>query len=257
MIDPADILGLRGRRVLVTGGSRGVGRAVALVLTRAGAEVGVAYRSRGQDAEDLVARVRQLGGRGWSHSGDLRDPEVVARLFDVFEAEYGGVDVVVGNHGVWPADHVPLARMELDQWRRTLEINLDGMFLVCREAARRLTAGGRLIVVTSTAAQRGEAGHGDYAASKGALNSLVKGLAEELGVRGITVNAVAPGWVDTEMTESVLVGERRARAIGEIPLGRIARPEDVAGPVVFLASELGRHVTGEILNVNGGSVRPG
>jgi len=257
MMGPGDVLGLKGRRVLITGGTRGVGRAAALLLTRAGAEVGVAYRSRREEAEALVSAVRDLGGRGWSHSGDLRDPEVVLELFDAFEAEYGGVDVVVGNHGVWPVEDVPLAEMALDQWRRTLEINLGGMFLVCREAARRLSEKGRLIVITSTAAQRGEAGHGDYAASKGALNALVKGLAEELGPRGTTVNAVAPGWIDTEMTKTVLVGERRSRAIGEIPLGRIAAPEDVAGPIVFLASELGRHVTGEILNVNGGSVRPG
>lgn len=257
MTGPDDILGLRGRRVLVTGGSRGVGRAVALLLTRAGAEVGVAYRSRSRLAQALVSEVRELGGRGWSSSGDLRDPEVVVRLFDAFIAEYDGIDVVVGNHGIWPVEDIPLARMELFQWRRTLQINLEAMFLVCREAARRLSENGRLIVITSTAAQRGEAGHGDYAASKGALNALVKGLAEELGPRRITVNAVAPGWIDTEMTESVLVGDRRKRALGEIPLGRIARPEDVAGPVAFLASELGRHVTGEILNVNGGSVRPG
>lgn len=251
------VLGLEGRRALITGGSRGVGRAVARLLARAGADVGVAYRTREAEARSILQEVQGLGRRGWAFAGDLNHPPSVARLFDGFEEALGGVDIVVGNHGVWPPADIPLAEMEFDQWRRTLGINLDAMFLVCREAARRLTAHGRLIVVTSTAAQRGEAGHGDYAASKGALNSLVKGLAEELGPRGITVNAVAPGWIDTEMTEDVLVGDLRKRALARIPLGRIATPEDVAGPILFLASQLGRHVTGEVLNVNGGAVRPG
>lgn len=257
MTETEGILGLSGRRALITGGSRGVGRAVARLLARAGAHVGVAYRTREAEAQSILQEVSRFGVQGWAHPGDLQDPGSVKRLFDGFEEVFGGVDIVVGNHGIWPAEDVPLAGMELEQWRRTMGVNLDAMFLVCREAARRLSSHGRLIVVTSTAAQRGEAGHGDYAASKGALNALVKGLAEELGPRDITVNAVAPGWIDTDMTSEVLVGSLRERALGQIPLGRIATPEDVAGPIVFLASKLARHVTGEVLNVNGGSVRPG
>jgi 3-oxoacyl-[acyl-carrier protein] reductase len=140
------------------------------------------------------------------------------------------------------------------QWRRTLEINLTSVFHTVRLAAQQLADGGRIVLVSSTAGQRGEAGHADYAATKGALISLTKSVAVELAPRGITVNCVAPGWIDTEMVAGPMAGEGRARIERSIPLGRIATPDDIAGPIVFLCSDLARHVTGEILNVNGGSV---
>jgi 3-oxoacyl-[acyl-carrier protein] reductase len=251
------VLDLTGRRAVVTGGSRGVGRATALLLARAGARVGIGYRSRAADALAVVEEMRALGSEGWALGGDLAREEDVAALFDRAEDAFGGVDLVVGNHGIWPPEDVPLARMTREQWKRTLEVNLDGLFLVCREAARRLAGGGRIVLVSSTAGQRGEAFHGDYAASKGAVISLVKGLCVELAPRGITVNAVAPGWIETEMTEGVLQGGMRERVLAGIPLGRVATAEDVAGPIVFLCSELARHITGEIVNVNGGAVLPG
>ncbi len=251
------VLDLSNRRVLVTGGSRGIGRAVALLMARAGASVGISYRSRSEDADAVVKEIRGMGRKGWAMGGDLTSPEEVQRLFQHARESFGGVDVVVGNHGIWPAADISLAEMELDHWRRTLQVNLESIFLLARESARNLTDGGGLILVSSTAAQRGEPFHGDYAASKGGINALVKGLSVELGGRGITVNAVAPGWVDTEMTEQVLTGAARREALAGIPLGRIATAEDVAGPIAFLASPLGRHITGEVLNVNGGSVRPG
>jgi 3-oxoacyl-[acyl-carrier protein] reductase len=251
------VLDLSGRRALVTGGSRGVGRATALLLARAGARVGIGYRTRGEEAEAVVREMREEGSTGFAHRGDLTDLEDVVGFFDRGEEELGGLDILVGNHGIWPARDVPLAEMTLQQWRRTLQVNLESLFLLCREGARRIADGGRIVLVSSTAAQRGEAFHGDYAASKGGLQSLVKGLCVELGPRGITVNAVAPGWIDTDMSAGVLVGETRDRALATIPLGRIATAEDVAGPIAFLCSDLARHVTGEILNVNGGSVLPG
>ncbi len=253
----APILDLTGRRAVVTGGSRGVGRATALLLGRAGARVGIAYRTAESEALDVVSELEALGCDAWAHGGDLTSQGEVKALFDRAEHAFGGVDIIVGNHGVWPPTDIALAEMELEHWRRTLAVNLDSLFLVCREAARRLTDDGRLVLVSSTAAQRGEAYHGDYAASKGALNALVKGLCVELAPRGITVNAVAPGWVETDMTHDVLKGARRADALSAIPLGRIATAEDVAGPIVFLASKLARHITGEVMNVNGGAVRPG
>jgi len=251
------LLDLSGKNAIVTGASRGIGRATALMLARAGASVGIAYRTR-RDAADRVAEAcRASGVQAWVEGGDLSDPRDVEALFARADREFEGLDVFVGNHGIWPPDDVPLAEMSDEQWARTIHANLDSVFYACRAALRRLRDDGRVVLVSSTAGQRGEAYHGDYAATKGALLSLVKGLCVEVGGRGITVNAVAPGWVDTEMAEAALVGAGREHIASQIPIGRVATAEDIAGPIVFLCSELGRHVTGEVLNVNGGSVLVG
>jgi 3-oxoacyl-[acyl-carrier protein] reductase len=253
-VDAGLTLGLGGRRALVTGGSRGVGRATALLLARSGAEVGIGYLTRRTDAERVVAEMRECGVRAFAHGGELTTEAGAAALFDAAQDALGGVDVFVANAGIWPPDDVPLASMSESQWLRTLEVNLTGVFQTLKVAARRVSDGGRIVLVGSTAGQRGEPGHADYAASKGALQALTKTLAVELAARAITVNCVAPGWIDTEMVAAPLTGERRAEVERSIPLGRIAAPEDVAGPIVFLCSSLARHVTGEVLNVNGGSV---
>lgn len=245
---------LSGRRALVTGGSRGVGAATARMLAAAGADVAIAYRARHADAEAVLASVRAAGGRGFSEAGDLTDPAFVDRLFRRAGDELGGLDIVVANAGIWPPEEVSVAAMTDEQWRRTLAVNLDAVFYTTRAAARALSDGGRLVLVGSTAGQRGEAYHGDYAASKGAISSLVKGVAVELAGRDITVNCVAPGWIDTEMAALPYAGEGRARIEASIPLGRVASADDVAGPILFLCSPLARHITGEVLNVNGGSV---
>ena len=166
----------------------------------------------------------------------------------------GGLDFLVGNAGIWPADDVPVADMDDHRWRRTMAENVDSMFFTTRAAARVMSDHGRIILVASTAGQRGEANHADYAASKGAMISFVKSLAVELAPRDITVNAVAPGWVDTEMSAVPYAEGGKARIAASIPIGRVATARDVAGPIVFLCSELARHITGEIVNVNGGSV---
>jgi 3-oxoacyl-[acyl-carrier protein] reductase len=253
-VDAGLTLGLEGRRALVTGGSRGVGRATALLLARAGAHVGIGYLNRRADAEGVVAEMREYGVRAFAHGGELTTESGATALFDAAQSALGGVDVFIANAGVWPPEDVPLASMSESQWLRTLEVNLTGVFQTLKVAARRVTDGGRIVLVGSTAGQRGEPGHADYAASKGALQALTKTLAVELAPRAITVNCVAPGWIDTEMVAGPLAGERRAEVERSIPLGRIAAPEDVAGPIVFLCSSLARHVTGEVLNVNGGSV---
>jgi 3-oxoacyl-[acyl-carrier protein] reductase len=245
---------LSGKRALVTGGSRGVGRAVALLLARAGADVGIAYRSRHEDAADVVGLIGSLGRRAWSESGDVADAGEVDRLFARAEREMGGLDLFIGNAGIWPPDDVPIAQMTDQQWRRTLATNLDATFYTTRAAARIIADHGRIVLVGSTAGQRGEAGHADYAATKGALISLVKGVAIELAQRDVTVNCVAPGWIDTEMATAPYAGDGRARIEAGIPLRRVAAPEDIAAPIVFLCSTLARHITGEILNVNGGAV---
>jgi 3-oxoacyl-[acyl-carrier protein] reductase len=254
---PVPLIDFTGRHALVTGGSRGVGRAVCLLLAQAGAQVSFTWRQRGGEAADTEAGIHSFGVRACSIQADLTDEREAVRVFDQAEARLGPVDFFIGNHGVWPPEPVPLAQMSTEQWRRTLSTNLDGLFFVGREASRRLQPEGRIVLVSSTAGQRGEAFHGDYAASKGALISLVKGWAVELAPRGITVNAVAPGWVDTEMVAGALEGEEGERVRRSIPLGRIASADDVAGPILFLCSSLARHVTAEILNVNGGAVPVG
>ncbi|MGH7752311.1 MAG: SDR family NAD(P)-dependent oxidoreductase, partial [Gemmatimonadales bacterium] len=168
------------------------------------------------------------------------------------------LDLLIVNHGVWPDQPVALADMSPDQWDHTRRANLDSVVFVCRAAIPRLPpAGGKIVLVSSTAGQRGEACHADYAATKGAVIALTKSLAVELAPR-VTVNCVAPGWVDTDMARGAWEGEGgrgKRKAIEQaIPLGRIASPEDIAGPILFLCSDLARHITGEILNVNGGSV---
>jgi len=157
------------------------------------------------------------------------------------------------NHGVWPPDDVALAKMTDAQWESTRRANLDAVVYVCRAAIPHLAPGGTIVLVSSTAGQRGEAFHADYAATKGAVIALTKGLAVELAPK-ITVNCVAPGWVDTEMAAKPYAGGGRKAIEKAIPLGRVASVDDVAGPIVFLCSVLARHITGEVLNVNGGSV---
>ena len=247
------MISLRGKRALVTGGSRGIGAATALLLAECGADVGVGYRSRQADASEIVRRLAERGVRAFAHAADLSTLAGTTSLFDRAEREFGGLDIFVGNAGIWPPNDVALADMTDEQWRRTMAENVDAMFYTTRAAARRLERGGRIVLVSSTAGQRGEAYHADYAASKGAMISFVKSLAVELAPRDVTVNAVAPGWVDTEMVAEPM-SQGRDRIIANIPIGRVATPRDIAGPIVFICSELARHITGEILNVNGGSV---
>jgi len=246
---------LLGKRALVTGGSRGIGAAVARLLADAGAHVGISYQSRHDEAAALVRELESRGAPAWTHAGDLSDSREVERLFNRALDEFGGLDIFVGNAAIWIPDHVPVALMADAQWRRTMGANLDSIFYCTREAARIMSDNGRIVLIGSTAGQRGEAGHADYAATKGAIISFVKGVCIELAAHNITVNCVAPGWVDTDMTARPLQ-ESGARPTIEagIPLGRVATPEDVAAPVVFLCSQYARHITGETLNVNGGSV---
>jgi 3-oxoacyl-[acyl-carrier protein] reductase len=252
------VIDLGGKRAFVTGGGRGIGRATAVVLARAGAAVAVGYRSRKADADETCQAVRRSGGQAVSVGGDLGERGAAQRVVDEASRALGGLDILVVNHGVWPPDDVPLSEMTDAQWESTRRANLDSMFYVCRTAIPQLGDGGRgrIVLVSSTAGQRGEAFHADYAATKGAVISLTKSLAVELAPR-ITVNCVAPGWVDTEMCQQPFLregGSGKREIERTIPLGRVATPEEIAGPIVFLCSELARHITGEVLNVNGGSV---
>lgn len=248
---------LLGKRALVTGGSRGVGRSIALLLAQAGARVGISYHSRHAEAAAVVRELEQLGVPAWRHSGDLSERREVEHLFRHAADEFGGLDIFIGSAGIWVPESLPVSVMSDEQWHRTIAINLDSIFYCTREAARIMADDGRIVLISSTAGQRGEAGHADYAASKGAMISFVKGVAVELAGQGTTVNCVAPGWIDTEMAEMPYADGGRRKIEAGIPLGRVASADDVAAPVVFLCSRYARHITGETLNVNGGSVMCG
>jgi 3-oxoacyl-[acyl-carrier protein] reductase len=247
------MIALAGKTAMVTGGSRGIGRAVALLLARAGADVALTYHTRSGDAESAAREIEANGRRALIAGGDLAQSDVVDRVFAKVQREFGRLDIFVANAGVWPAEEIGLRELPPDRWRATVAANLDAVYYTTRAALRLMGPGGRVVLVSSTAGQRGEAFHADYAATKGALISLTKSLAIECAP-DITVNCLAPGWVDTEMCEPAFAGDGQERIRRTIPLGRIASAEDIAGPIVFLCSDLARHITGEVLNVNGGSV---
>ena len=242
---------------LITGGSRGIGRATALLLARAGARVAVSYHREARSANELVSAVRELGGEAMALGGDVADPAEARQLVRDVLAAWQELDVLVVNAGIWETDEA--GRGDLAVWDRTLAVNVRGAFLVVDAAVPHLArTKGKIVFISSTAGQRGEAGHSAYASSKGALISYTKSLAAELGPKGIRVNCVAPGWVATDMTAATLADSSRRREIeSSIPLGQVADPDEIAGAVLFLVSDLARHVQGEILNVNGGSVLVG
>ena len=264
------LIDLSGKAALVTGGSRGVGAATAVMLAEAGAAVAITYRERESAAEEVLGRISDVWGGGPSARLPVRPPisiqadvsqrEDNERAVEEALAAFARLDIFVANAGIWPPDDVAVRDMDDVRWKSTLGVNLDSVFFGCRAALKALQPGGRIVIVTSTAGQRGEAFHADYAATKGAIISFVKSLAVEAALDDITVNGVAPGWIDTEMSAGPYGreggGGRREIEAG-IPLGRIASTEDVAGPIVFLCSALARHITGETINVNGGSVMCG
>lgn len=249
-------LSLAGRVAIVTGGSRGIGRATVLLLAKLGAKVVVNYFSDETAAADTVAAVHALPGRvAFAFKADVSRLEDVERLLAAAREHFQRVDIIVCNAGIWKGAAVEHLSEAL--WDRTMEINLKGTWTVCRAAVPILKEqkSGKIVIVSSTAGQRGEAGYSNYAASKGGLIAFTKSLATELAEWGINVNAVAPGWVDTEMTTEALGDAEKRKAIAAgIPIGAIATPEDIAGPIVFLCTEWARHITGETVNVNGGAV---
>lgn len=215
------------------------------------------YRSDEASANAAVQEIRAAGGEAMALAGDVSQPDQARQLVrDVVKA-WERLDIVVNNAGIWEEDVA--GRGDLEVWDRTYAINLRGAYLVTDAAVPHLIRhGGAIVFVSSTSGQRGEARHSAYAASKGAMISYTKSLAAELGPRGVRVNSVAPGWVVTDMTtETLAIPAERLKIEGDIPLGRIASPSDIAGAILFLVSDLARHVHGEILNVNGGSVLAG
>ena len=246
---------LDGRKVLVTGGSRGIGRATALLFAQAGADVALSYVSNQKAAEEVLKSVEKLGRRCLVYKAEMSSRSDIDRMVGDILAQWGELDTLVNNAGVWT--YLEMGRMDEAVYRETIGINVDGVFYATNAVVPAMKEHGRgwIINVTSTAGVRGEALHSHYAASKGALHALTKSLAVELAPFGIRVNAVAPGWVDTDMSApSFSEPGFKEKVRQTIPLRRIPPAEDIAGPILFLASDLARHVTGEILDVNGGSV---
>jgi len=229
------------------------------MFVAADARVAFSYQKNKRAAEEVM----QACGREncAALQIDLDDHESARKLIDAAVRRFARLDLLVVNHGIWPPDDAPIDEMSLAQWRRTVEVNLDSVFGLVKHAVgqmKKQRSGGHIVLVSSTAGQRGEAYHCDYAATKGALISMVKGLSTELAPDGIYVNCVAPGWVDTDMAAPALKDRaRRRRVLDKIPLGRPATPEEIAAPILFLCTAHAGFITGEIFNVNGGAVLVG
>jgi 3-oxoacyl-[acyl-carrier protein] reductase len=249
------VIQLTGKTALVTGGSRGIGAAACRLLAEAGCNIAFGYQQNHQPAKDLITQLKSSGHNAIAVAGDISRKHDVEKLFRACKETFGAIDIVVGNAGIWRK--AAIEQMTEEEWNEMIDVNLKSIYFTCHFAAMEMKPrrSGKIILVSSTAGQRGEAYYSHYAATKGAIIALTKSLASELGSWGIRVNAVAPGWVDTEMSAEELADPTLRRMIEDtIPLGYVPSAEEIAGPILFLASTLSNHIQGEILNVNGGSV---
>jgi 3-oxoacyl-[acyl-carrier protein] reductase len=245
---------LRGRVALVTGGSRGIGRACVLRLAEAGADVVINYVSNQDAAEAVAQQARDLGVKALTLRADVADVSQTTALVKTAVKHFGRIDLLVANAGIW--EGAPVEEMSEALWDRVLDANLKGTWSACHAVVpfMKKQQSGSIVIVSSTAGQRGEAGYSNYAASKGGQISFTKALAAELAPH-IRVNSVAPGWVDTELNDGVFGdAEVKQKIVDTILLERLATPDDIALAIVFVASDWAASITGEILNVNGGSV---
>ena len=251
------MISLAGKAALVTGGSRGIGAATVKLFAEAGADVVFSFRRARDAAKQVELEARRQGTRIESLRADLGSMAEAKKLVLYAVRILGRLDIAVVNSGIWNAEDAPIESLGEQEWDEMVRVNLKSAYAVAHYAAAQMIAqkSGRIIVLSSTAGQRGEAFHSHYAASKGAVISFVKSLASELAGHGILVNCVAPGWVDTDMSRPVLATKAGAKSVtSAIPLGRVGTPAEIAGPILFLASDLATFVTGEVLNVNGGAV---
>jgi 3-oxoacyl-[acyl-carrier protein] reductase len=251
-------LTLHSKVALITGGSRGIGAAAVRMFVAAGAKVVFNYQAAKAQADNLVRECGEEHCRAFQ--GDLSTSEAAQHLVSSAISAFGRLDILVANHGIWPPADAPIDLMSAEQWRGTMAVNLDSVFSLVKHSVAQMKkqGGGHIVLVSSTAGQRGEAFHCDYAASKGALISMVKGLSTELAPDHIYVNCVAPGWVATDMSAAALNDPpTREKVFRTIPMGRVGTPDEIAGPILFLCTPHAGFITGEILNVNGGAVLVG
>ncbi len=251
------MISLAGKAALITGGSRGIGAATVKMFAQAGADIVFSYQRNREAAEQLEQETRKRGTRVESFKADVGQMRDANKLVRYAVERLGRLDILVANAGIWNAEDAPIQKLSERDWDEMIRVNLKGVYAVTHFAAGHMIAqrSGRIIAISSTAGQRGEAFHSHYGASKGAIISLVKSLSTELARHNVLVNCVAPGWVNTDMAKPVLDTKAGWKfAISAIPLGRPAAPEEIAGPILFLASELATFVTGEVFNVNGGAI---
>jgi len=249
------MIDLSGQVALVTGGSRGIGAATVILLAQAGANVAITYDRNLKAAHRVAQKVHHIGKECLLLKGKVENPVDCRRIVQTVLRQFKRIDIVVNSAGIW--EYGEIGNMSKNEWNKTIAINLTGTFNMCNSVVpiMKKQKFGRIINVSSTAGQRGEAFHSHYAASKGGVIAFTKSIAAELISSGIRVNCVAPGWVLTDMTSSELRDPRSSKEILKtIPRGRIATPEEIAGPILFLSSKLAENIVGEVLNVNGGSV---
>ena len=249
------MINLAGQSVLISGSSRGIGKATALRFAEAGANVAITYERNAAAATEVIDALSTLGVQSHSYQVRHDDEAGLASAIQDIVSRWGSLDMAVANAGIWKEAAVD--EMTVEAFRETMEINMLFSFLIAKHAARQMkTQGhGSIVLVSSTAGQRGEAHHSHYAASKGAQISFAKSLASELAPYGIRTNCVAPGWVATDMTSQTLTNpEEAAKVLSSIPLGRVADPEEIANAILFISSPLASFINGEVLNVNGGAV---
>ncbi len=249
------MISLWNKVVIITGGSRGIGAAAAVQFAKAGADVVITYTKNAKAAESVIENVKNEWREGIAIKADVSRQSSAALVVRKTLAVFGRIDILVNNAGIWT--YGKIGSMSEKVWRETMQVNLDGMFYMTNAVVpyMKKQRSGKIINISSTAGQRGEAEHSHYAASKGGMISFTKAIATELGPYNINVNSVAPGWVDTDLNEAVFAQRAyKEQERKKIPIQRIPTADDIAGPIVFLASDLARHITGEILNVNGGSV---
>lgn len=247
------MIDLNERVVVISGASRGIGSEAAKLCARAGARVVVNYLRDSNAADQVIRTIEAAGGKAMAFQADVSDPAQVEGMVEGVLGRWGRIDVLVNNAGIWT--YGAIAEMADEIWRETMRVNLDSVYYCCRRVVPHMQkqGGGRIINISSTAGQRGEAYHSHYAATKGAIISFTKSLAAELASDNILVNAVAPGWAVTDMTTEALRDEAE-QIFRNIPLGRAGSAVEMAGAILFLASDLASYITGEIINVNGGSV---
>ncbi len=251
------MISLAGKAALITGGSRGIGAATVKLFAQAGADVVFNYHRNREAAEQVEQETRKHSTRVESFKADLGKTADAKKLVDFARERLGRLDILVANAGIWNEQDTPIEKLTEREWDEMIRVNLKSVYSVIHYSVPHMIAqkGGRIVAISSTAGQRGEAFHSHYGASKGAIISFVKGLASELAGHNILVNCVAPGWVDTDMSASVLRKKALIKgAVAPIALKRPATAEEIAGPILFVASDLATFITGEVINVNGGSV---